>query len=363
MALNSTDCLASIAIHAESGNTLCIHGPSGIGKTSVTEQFVAAQGEPFFYSVLNGATANLADTIGFMVPHKVDYSGPNGEKVTVPHGHFTYPFYFMDRRTHMPAFMFQRGVVVVEEWGQASPDVKRALATLVLEKRQGDHKLPKDFQIILLTNRTQDRSGVGKDFDFVINRRVDIEFKPELDPWVVWASDNGVDPLFIAFAARNPEIVFSGKHPEKQGPWCTPRSLVAASKTWQAMKHRNVDFDDDTSLVVQNLTGSLGGTALQLMAFLKIGHQLPKLESIVKDPTGTHVPDQADAQMILTFELAHKATHENINALATYMKRLPKAFSVTFVKTATKRNQSLISTGAVKSWVIDNQQLLAAISR
>lgn len=363
--MNSIDCMRSIELARKAGNTLCIAGPSGIGKTSITEQYAALKRstKSFFYSVFNGATANLADTIGFLLPHNVDYKDPGGNTVVVPHGRYTYPHYFMDRDSRLPAFMFDEGMVVVEEYGQTSPDVKRALATLIAEGRVGDAVLPPGFRIVLLTNRAQDRSGVGKDFDFIINRRVDIEFTPELDPWLIWASENNAEPLVMAFAARNPDIVFKGVHPEKQGPWCTPRSLVAAGETIRAAQGDDVDFEDDKSFMMQNLRGSLGNTAIQMMAFLKLRHSLPSFEAIKQNPAGCMVPTTPDAQMIISHELAHKADKQNMDPVVTYMDRLPKAFGVTFMQVLLKRAPYLVSTKAVGDWSRVNHEVLAVISR
>lgn len=363
--MNSQDCIRALALAARAGNTVCIAGPSGIGKTSVTEQYSNLQGDNYFYGVLNGATANVADTIGFLLPKDVAYEDADGNKHVVAQGHYTYPHYFMDRRTGLPAFMFERGLLVIEEYGQATPDVKRAMAPIVNadEKRIGEHALPKGFQVCLLTNRASDRSGVGKDFDFVINRRVDIDFTPELDPWLVWAAEHNVNPLVMAFAARNAETVFKGVHPEKQGPWCTPRSLVAAGRTITAAEGMDVDFEDEKSFLMQMLMGSIGNTAIQLMAFLKLRHSLPRFEDIVAHPANAMVPDKLDAQMIISHELAHRADRGNISAVATYMNRLPKAFAVTFVQVLLKRAPALVGTKAIGDWSRENHQLLAAISR
>lgn len=362
--MNSYECIRALELASKANVAVCIAGPSGVGKTSITYQYAAQQGEGFCYAVLNAATANLADTTGFLLPKAVEHARSDGAKVIVQEGEYTYPFYFRDRKTHLPAFYFQRGCIVVEEYGQASPDVKRALATLILEKRVGDHSLPPGFQIILLTNRATDRSGVGKDFDFIINRRIDLDFTPELEPWLEWAADNDVEPLVMAFANRNQEIVFSGKHPENQGQWCTPRSLVAAGEVIRAFGGVDgVEFTDDKSFLMQMLKGAIGGTALQMMAFLKLRHSLPSIELILNDPDEAPIPSAPDAQMIVVYELAHKVDHRTMQPLGTYIKRLPKAFAVTFVKVVLKRKPDLVSTKFVGDWSRENHQLLAAISR
>jgi hypothetical protein len=361
--MNSEDILRTIRLHAETGITVCISGAPGIGKTEVTEQYAAREraARPYFYQQFNAALANLADTQGFMVPEKRRYTVSEGQQQDILAGTFTYPYYFMDLYTGQPAFMYEQGMIVIEEYGQAQPDVKRGLATLIKERRVGDHKLPPGFQIVMTTNRPEDRSGVGKDFDFVINRRCDIPFTAELDPWLSWCAANNVEPLTMAFGARNQEIVFAGKVPEKQGPFCTPRSLVNAGKFLAACAKAGIAIDDP--LAIRNLAGMISnGTAMQLITFAKLKDSLPKLSAIQNDPEGTPIPKELDALAVVAFELAHRANITNIDALYRYMRRAPKAFAVNFVKTAIKRDDSLISTSALGSWIRENANLLKAVS-
>lgn len=370
-ALNGMDCITAIELAMDAHRTICISGPPGIGKTSITEQLAAKvdadmrreqpQGMGFGYFVFNGATANLADTIGFLLPTDVEYKTADGNSVSIPHGRYTYPHYYMDRRSKQPAFMFERGLMVIEEYGQASPDVKRALATLIQERRVGDYALPPGVAVCLLTNRASDRSGVGKDFDFVINRRIDIEFAPDLETWLGWANENDVEPTIMAFAARNPDAVFSGKVPEKQGPWTTPRSLVSAGEILKSAAKKGMGLD--SPIVSTMLQGCMGAAAVQLLAFVQLRDQLPKLSDIMKDPTTAMVPDRPDGQMIISYELAHRASKDNIDKVVPYMRRLPTPFSVTFVKTALKKTPALLSTREIGDWTRENHQLLAAISR
>lgn len=368
--MNSFEVLRAIELSQKAGTTLCISGPPGIGKTSLTEQFAAQQGEGFFYGVLNCATATLADVMGFLLPFNVDYNtgkNPDGtdKMVTLPHGRYTYPFYFLDRKTGKPAFQFKNGMLVLEEYGQGSPDVKRALAPIIHpgEKRMGQYALPASFQVVLLTNRAKDRSGVGKDFDFVINRRVEIEFTPALEPWLVWAYDNKVSPVVMAFAAHAPNSVFQSERPKDQGPWCTPRSLVDAGRTIEAFGAEDPDFEDKGSFLMQNIKGSIGETASDLMVFLKLRHQLPRFEDILADPVNTPFPTKPDGQMLVTYELASKANRENIAPIVTYMKKLPSSFAVAFMQTMLRGKGKLINTQAVGEWSIENAHLMAAIAR
>ena len=64
--------------------------------------------------------ANLGQVAGFLIPVK-------DEKNNIMRGEFTYPPYFIDRATSKPAWMFEHGVLLVEEWGQGPPEVRRGL--------------------------------------------------------------------------------------------------------------------------------------------------------------------------------------------------------------------------------------------
>jgi hypothetical protein len=354
-------------IHERAGTAMYLKGAPGIGKTSFFRDYALAKGDNYFYNSLNAATAILPDVVGFLLPHEATY----GER-TIDMGRFTYPHFMRDDRTGQPAFTYSRGMIVVDEYDKAAPEVKKALAVLQEEKRLGEHRLPDGFQIVVLGNRARDRSGSSKDFDFIINRRGEYDLKPDLQSWIGWAQANGVTPLAMAFAARNPEIVFEGAVPDEQGPWCTPRSLVKADEWSKAAEAEGLVIDPvkavddavDNLLWLQGVMAHIGaGPAAQLLAFKRLHHTLPRFSHIVKDPDGTAVPVEPDALMLLAYELAHRATKDNLPVVARYMQRFPKSFAVSFVKVLLNRDASFISTRTLGDWSLNNASLLAAISQ
>ncbi len=354
-------------IHDLAGTTMYVKGGAGIGKTSATAQYALAKGTDHFYGVLNASTAMLPDVIGFLLPHEETF----GSK-TVQMGSFTYPHFMRDERTGKPAFLYRTGTIVVDEYDKAAPEVKKALAILEEEKRLGEHRLGEGFQIILLGNRPKDRSGSSKDFDFCINRRGEYLLKPDLNSWINWGQLNDVTTIAMAFAARNPDIVFDTDVPEVQGPWCTPRSLVKADNWIKAAEAEGLVVDPtkglddavDNMLWVQGVSAHIGhGPAAQLLAFKRLHHTLPKFSQIEKDPHGTHVPTEPDALMLLAYELAHRTTKVNLPQVATYMQRFPQSFAVSYVKVLLNKDKSFISTRVMGDWSMQNSALLAAISQ
>jgi len=352
----------ALRVNFMAGISVEVRGASGAGKSDSAEQYAQAQGPDYGFWELNAATANLMDVLGVLMPHKEMHTDISGEAKEITAGRYSYPYFMRDKFSGRPSFTYSRGMFLIEEYGQATPDLKRGLGTLIWAARNGEHVFPKGVDILILSNRPEDRSGVTKDFDFLINRRNILECRAEFEGWSLWAHDNEISNMSMAYAKRNEGKVFSNKAPEKQGPWLTPRSLVTADKFLKAAHEvEKISLDDDFIRV--NLSGIIGeGYAHEYLAFAKLRDQLPSFSSIVTDPRGAVVPSTPDQQMFIAFELAHKAERDNIKPIITYMKRLPKDFSVAFFKSAVQRDKTLRSTREFGDWAVENKSLLAAVN-
>lgn len=330
----------------------------GLGKSDMIQQLIAElsarDGFEWGYSELFLATQTPPDLLGYMMPETRNFDGAD-----VRVSSWTMPAWMMTK-DGKPVTSYRRGILFLDEYGQGEADVKRASAQLLLKGELGPWRLPDGWAVVAASNRSDDRSGVTKSFDFVINRRAQFEIVPDLDSWEEWAVTSEVSGLTIAFAKQHSDIVFSGKVPEKQGPWCTPRSLVMADSILHSM---TVDgkLPDDT--LAQNVVTSLIGAAAarQYFVFVQLENELPRFEDIIADPTGMKVPERPDAKMILCHNLAHRITPETVDPVVTYMNRFPKEFGITFVKSATGRNYQLQRTPAFKKWAADNSSLMVAL--
>jgi len=269
---------------------------------------------------------------------------------------------WMQCKGDKPAFAYERGFLFLDEFGQGQQDVKAAAAELLLNKKLGKWELPAGWSVIAASNRVSDRSGVTKSLDFVINRRMQIEITDDLQSWEDWAFKAGIDPLFISFANQNPNIVFSEGVPDKQGPWCTPRSLVLLFKTLNQMLDDNGKIRTD-AIAVELAGGMIGQAAsAQLFAHIRLGHEMPDLEEIIKNPTKTKVPQKPDAGILITYNLAARITEKNADPVLQYMKRMPKEFGVTFAKAACRRDPTLVYSEPFEKWAGENASLMAALT-
>jgi len=349
-------------VYADAGNSIELISAPGRGKSQTVRALVdmmsQRDGEEWGYADLFLATQTPPDLIGFQFKGEVTYDGKQFP-ITDP----TAPTWFITE-SGLPVFAYKRGVLFLDEFGQGQTDVKAAAAELLLNKRIGKWRLPDGWIVIAASNRTSDRSGVTKSLDFVINRRKEIHISDDVEGWLDWADTSGVMPLTKAFAAQNPQVVFTDGVPEKQGPWCTPRSLVMADKELRAHAHANGGAIPTDPLTIEDVSGIIGqAAAAQYFAFVRLESELPKYEKIVADPDGTKIPEKPDAQMLICYNLAHRVTSKDADAIIKYVQRLPKDFSVTFVKTACTREPTLITKPSFMKWVGENASLLAVIGK
>lgn len=339
------------------GQSIELISSPGRGKSTFVKELVAAQsaatGQPWGMATAFLGTYSPIDLPGFMIPAK-DTAGAYIADYTRPA--------WMRCEGGGSVFDFERGILLLDEFGQADPDVKKAAADLLLNKRVGKWVLPKGWSVWAASNKTSDRSGVTKSFDFVINRRMEVHIRDDVSSLEEWMMDHGVHPLIIAFMVQNPQVVFTEGVPDKQGPWMTPRSLVMAADLLKvfATDDERLTVDGATTEYVAGIVGS--GAALQLMSFLKLYDMLPTFSEVCADPSTAKKPATPDALMTICYALAGKVDDNTIEPVVSYMRRLPAEFAVTFVKAACRRNGMLVNSAAMGGWLRSNASLVAAVA-
>jgi hypothetical protein len=345
-----------------SGISLELVSSSGRGKSEFVHDTIGIMsqqtGVQWGQSIMFLATQTPVDLIGYVFKGEREW---DGKKVAVSEP--TLPPWMITTEGK-PVWEYKRGILFLDEYGQGEADVKRASAELLLNRRLGPWQLPDGWSVIAASNRASDRSGVTKSFDFVINRKMEISITDDIEAWTEWATEKGnVMPLTIVFANQNPQIVFADGVPDKQGPWCTPRSLVMADRLLQTLSGDGGDIPMDPD-VVELVGGLIGvGQAGQYFSFVRLEREMPKYEHIVKRPTEVKVPEKPDAQMLVCYNLAHRVVADDCPSVIKYVERMPKEFAVTFAKAACKRMPSLVTTPAFTKWAIENSSLMAAIAK
>ena len=183
----------------------------------------------------------------------------------------------------------------------------------------------------------------------------------DLQSWEEWALKSNVHPTIMAFATRNPQVVFTDGVPKEQGPWCTPRSLVMLGRILSTMA--DADGRLPTTPEATEIAGGMIGIAAasQLFSTIRLEHELPRLNDILMSPKTAKLPDAPDARMLVCYQLAAWATEDNVDPIVAYMERLPQEFALTFGKAACTRDPDLVNTRAFGQWAMKNASLMSAI--
>ena len=346
---------------AKIGMTIYAEGPPGVGKSKSILDWARkvkkrSKGK-FGICYLDGANASLMDICGVLMKHERTYKAHDGEEVTINEGEFTFPYFLIDLDDRKPFFCYPRGIVVIDEYGQMGAEEKRSTSTLQLERRLGNLKLPDGWQVIVLSNRPEDRSGSGRDYDHMINRRMQVSVVPELEALITYGLNADWLPETLAFARNNSNIVLNSKVPDTQRPWCTPRSLDRADE-WV----KTCGFEKSDPLWLIGLGGIIGqGEAGQYLATSECIDLLPTYPEVIKDPKNAKLPERTDAQMLAAYILAGKAEYDDMGPIITYMRRLPQSFALLFFTALRERDEHLTKHKAFGDWAIENYDLLAAI--
>jgi len=347
----------------------------GLGKSETVEdsveQFAREDGHPWGLCTIMAACLTPPDVLGYLVPssRKINVAGPGGRMVeqTIQTSEFTMPPWLMSNSGE-PMNSYKRGLIFFDEWDKVDPDTKRALAQVVLKGVAGNWAAHEGIGIVTAANRAEDRSGSTKEYDFIINRRAEIHIVPDVDSWEDWAVRHGIDPLYTAFAKRNIDVVFSGKVPDKQGPYCTPRTLVMMSHLLSrfADKHGSLPVDDQKqrSIMSEMASGLIGAPAANhFLTWCQMKTEVPDFETIVANPETAEIPKKPDGKMLVAYDCAHRLTEATADKVVTYALRLPKDFQLTFGAAAIKKNFKMLAHPAfMDRFTPENAGLIGLVS-
>lgn len=377
----------------KAGNAVLLLGSSGLGKSSIAiAEFERCKldgihnGETWGLGIIFAATQTPPDLIGYQFKGEKDFGDGKPVTVTEP----SVPLWMLSQPHAMevvdkngqaslvvdpggkPAYMYDKFYLIIEEYGQGEGDTKRALAEVFHNGGTAPWYLPAGSIRIGCSNMGA-RYGVTKDFDFCIARRCQIRVDGDIEillnyldrPYKKQGKTWRTMPVTKAWAATHPEIVFEPE-PKDQGPWCMPRTLCDADRYLQicAEEDPNGNIPVDDAHIAETLAGMVGmGAATSIIGHLQFKLSLPSYADVVKDPSGTPVPDRADLKMLMAYELSHHTKKEDLAACITYMQRLPKDMAVTYISSLMRRDyKGLINEPALQGWISKNASLVSVIA-
>jgi len=331
-------------------------GKPGIAKTAMVREGAATISRqinaPCVVRELHLASMSEVDVRGYLVPT----TGPDGTSRSV----FTKPEFWatVEQNAH--------GILFLDEFPQATHEVQKAVAPLILEGRIGEYILPPGWSVVLAGNGIEDNAGANTLLSHIINRVVLVDvLAPEVDDWVVWAANSGEVPSeLIAFAKIRSDLVFNTDIPGvADTAYCTPRSLHALGKVALAYPGGvRAMVDDPMGLAL--MQGSIGvGTASELAALVRTTINLPTFDDVLANPEKTKVPEKPDEAYAMVMLCAVRSQQEHIDRVMEYLTRFKPNFAITGIISLVKRNRSFAQSKKMHSWIMANQDLMKKFAR
>jgi MoxR-like ATPase len=163
--MNISDIKATLPILLKNNIVPYLHGAQGVGKTQVVRQLASDMGIGFV--VLYLSNLEVGDLIGLLDRNE------NGE------------VYHM-RPTWFPTE--GKGIIFLDEFNRAHPDVLQAMLPFALDKTLHTHKLPPGWQIICAGNYNNNSFNVTDISDAaLVSRFCHLDFKPSAEEFIAYA--------------------------------------------------------------------------------------------------------------------------------------------------------------------------------
>lgn len=232
--------------------------------------------------------------------------------------------------------------LIIEELTDASMSMMNAMCRIVLDRCAGDLRLSKNLYIIGTGNRTEDKSGANRLSTKLGNRLNVQEFDENLDAWVQWALDAGIDPVLIQFIRFKPNLLsdFDPNRPFGINP--TPRQ-------WEAVSYAAPM--PTTGQYFTNIRGLVGdGAAAEYAAFRKIYESLISFDEVLMNPTTVQIPKDLSAQYAIVGSVTHQSTVGNVERVAQFVERMATDFGVMYWQDVIRKTPAIKNSKPFIKW-------------
>lgn len=308
-----------------------LHGPAGIGKTSIVYQVAEEMG---FDGVvmIRAAEMRPEDLTGPPFPYEGGYSQFHPPMVLLQ---LTKEWHEQKKAEHdkLAAAGKVKGdykmpgptVLFLDELPNAHPDVQATLHSLILDRTFGveNFTLLDNVKIIAAGNRLEDGAHIYE-MSAPLRTRLapHIVVHPTPEEWVQWARRNGVYPPIIAFLPQRVELFYDYDPKSKALTYASYRTWVMASELCKTLK--------DNKLLRKSLAGTIGpGPTAEFMHFLETARRAPTAEQIAQDPTGTDTfANEPDIALVCVENMINAARRkpEWVGAFIKYGKRMHEQY-------------------------------------
>ena len=216
-------------------------------------------------------------------------------------------------------------VLFLDELNSAAPSVQSAAYQLILNRRIGKYRLPKNVVMVAAGNRESDKGVTFRMPTPLANRFVHQEMKVDFVSWQQWAVLNNIHKDVVGYLSFAKQDLYDFDAKSSSRAFATPR-------TWTFVSELLEDDDGDDDTITNLVAGTVGeGLAVKFMAHRKVAGRMPKPEDIlsgkVKDLNLKEVSAMYSLVISMCYELKdavekkveQKKFHEMADNFLSYM--------------------------------------------
>lgn len=252
-------------IKSKPKQAIMLWGPPGIGKSHIVAQAGAEMDMPVF----DVRVSQLDPTDIRGIPTIVkDEKGNNRTQWAPP--------------TFLPTQ--EKSILFFDEINHAAQSVQSAVYQIILDRRAGEYKLPKDTIIIAASN--EKGSGIlGNDLPLPLkNRFVHIKVRHDATGWIQWALRSSIAPEVVSYIKQNPGDLHNMPKEHKQ---ISETKGFPTPRTWEFVSDILQSFENKVELPEcgESIWGAIGESiGAKFTAYMKTTEKIRPPQEYIDNP-------------------------------------------------------------------------------
>jgi len=206
-------------------------------------------------------------------------------------------------------------IVFFDDVGQAAGAVQAAIMQIILERRINGYHVSDNTVFVAATNRREDKAGVSSIITPLVNRFVVLDAEVHVDDWTVWATNNNMPSMLIAFLNFRPDVLYDMDPNEtaQMNNAPTPRS-------WHFVGNMiNQGMSSETRLDL--MAGAVGAkAATDFESFLRIYEKLPDVKKVLEKCQIDKIPNASEDPSVMYSFVVALGNHVNEDTMDSFWK-------------------------------------------
>lgn len=209
----------------------------------------------------------------------------------------------------------------------------------------GNTKLHERVAVVAAGNLESDNAIVESMSTALQSRLIHLELGVNLDEWLDWANDAGIDHRIRSFLRFKPANLHTFKPDHSDHTYACPRTWKFAD---QILKVTTDGSFERRAMLGGALTD---GVAAEFLTYIELFMDLPTMDEIIRDPENAKLKNEPGTLYAIAGSVSSHMTAENVVPLLKYTDRMPKEFQVWALRDAIRRDRTLSQLPEMTKWI------------